>query len=171
MDVVNSIYHPALILTVRMDEASQHYFNTLRALHFPPERNFLKAHLTLFHKLPVTTDAVNLIRSVAAAPFTMQVTGLLHLGAGVAFGLESEALKRLHSDVVKLFKADLSPQDRQGFRAHVTIQNKTSPEVATKLLTELSPQFTPFEVRALGLDLWEYLGGPWAHKAFIAFNK
>ena len=27
-------------------------FDRLRELHFPPERNYLSAHLTLFHKLP-----------------------------------------------------------------------------------------------------------------------
>jgi hypothetical protein len=41
-----------LILTLQMDERSQERFDRLRELHFPPERNYLSAHLTLFHKLP-----------------------------------------------------------------------------------------------------------------------
>jgi len=41
-----------LILTLKLDEESQAFFDKQRALYFPPERNFLKAHLTLFHQLP-----------------------------------------------------------------------------------------------------------------------
>ena len=38
----------------------------------------------------------------------------------------------------------LTAQDRQGFRAHVTIQNKVTPEVARSTLAALSAVFTPF---------------------------
>ncbi|WP_208644854.1 2'-5' RNA ligase family protein [Mucilaginibacter kameinonensis] len=41
-----------LILTLRLDEESQAFFDEMRKRHFPQERNFLKAHLTLFHQLP-----------------------------------------------------------------------------------------------------------------------
>lgn len=41
-----------LILTLAMDERSQERFDRLRETHFPPERNHLSAHLTLFHRLP-----------------------------------------------------------------------------------------------------------------------
>jgi hypothetical protein len=41
-----------LILTLRMDDLSQQGFNRLREEHFPKARNFIPAHLTLFHKLP-----------------------------------------------------------------------------------------------------------------------
>jgi hypothetical protein len=46
-----------LILTLRMDERSQERFDRLRETHFPPERNYLRAHLTLFHKLPGEREA------------------------------------------------------------------------------------------------------------------
>jgi hypothetical protein len=32
-----------LILTLQMDERSQDHFDGLRELHFPPERNYLRA--------------------------------------------------------------------------------------------------------------------------------
>ena len=41
-----------LILTLTLDEATQAYFNDLRRQHFPPNINYLAAHLTLFHHLP-----------------------------------------------------------------------------------------------------------------------
>ncbi len=40
-----------LILTLKMDDRSQERFDRLRELYFPPERNYLSAHLTMFHKL------------------------------------------------------------------------------------------------------------------------
>ena len=40
-----------------MDDSSQVHFDRLRELHFPPERNYLSAHLTLFHKLPGEREA------------------------------------------------------------------------------------------------------------------
>ncbi|RZJ63407.1 MAG: 2'-5' RNA ligase family protein [Flavobacterium sp.] len=170
MEITNTLYEPALIVTVQMDEASQNYFNALRTQYFPPERNFLNAHLTLFHKLPDTPETAAQVASVAATPFTIQVRGLINLGAGVAFRIESEILKRLRSDLARLFKDDLSAQDRQGFRGHITVSNKTRAELARKLLAELSLDFKPFEVNALGLDLWRYLGGSWEHIDFIAFR-
>jgi len=170
MEITSKLYEPALILTVRMDEASQNYFNVLRTQYFPPERNFLNAHLTMFHKLPDTPEVPAKVASAVGAPFTMQITGLINLGAGVAFRIESEILKRLRSDLVILFIDDLSAQDRQGFRSHITVSNKTSAEIARKLLEELYLDFKPFEVRALGLDIWRYLGGPWQHIDFIAFR-
>jgi len=39
------------ILTAEMDDDSFAWLAGLRRRHFPPERNFLPAHLTLFHRL------------------------------------------------------------------------------------------------------------------------
>ncbi|WP_442591369.1 2'-5' RNA ligase family protein [Pedobacter sp. AW31-3R] len=164
-------YEPALILTLRMDEASALYFDGLRQLHFPPERNFLKAHLTLFHKLPEDAGLLERLSVVDFAGFEMEVTGLINLGAGVAFRLESEELLRLRHRLMELFEFGLSAQDSQGFRGHVTVQNKTSPEQARTLLAELSAGFKPFRVQALGLDIWYYLGGPWAHAGYYPFGS
>jgi 2'-5' RNA ligase len=159
-----------LILTLRLDEASHLFFDELRERHFPRERNFLKAHLTLFHKLPDTAATVGVIKSLTLAPFEMRVTGLINLGAGVAYRLESLELSLLHKALSTKFSDNLSAQDKQGFRGHITIQNKTSPVVAKALLTELANEFEPFTVYALGLDLWRYLGGPWAHKDYFPFT-
>jgi hypothetical protein len=41
-----------LILTLKMDRESFSRFEGLRQAHFPPHRNFIPAHLTLFHHLP-----------------------------------------------------------------------------------------------------------------------
>lgn len=153
-----------------MDDVSQAYFDALRVEHFPTERNFLKAHLTLFHKLPDTAETVDILADLTVSPFAVNVTSLINLGAGVAFRLEGAELNMLRGYLSKAFSEHLSPQDKQGFRGHVTVQNKTSPEIARALLARLSEDFTPFEVGAVGIDLWYYLGGPWEHKQFFPFR-
>ncbi|MDB5020613.1 MAG: 2-5 ligase family protein [Pedobacter sp.] len=159
-----------LILTLRLDEASQHFFDALRKCHFPPERNFLQAHLTIFHKLPDEEETVDLIASLNIRPFELQVIGLINLGAGVAYRLESSALMQLHQTLTAKFNEHLSLQDKQGFRPHITIQNKTNPNAAKALLAELTVAFQTFTASASGLDLWRYLGGPWAHKQNFPFS-
>jgi hypothetical protein len=159
----------SLILTLRLDPVSQSFFDALRERHFPASRNFLKAHLTLFHKLPDKIETIERLNSLSFPQIDLQVSGLINLGAGVAYKVESNALKQLHKILSTEFRDYLSPQDKQGFRAHITIQNKTSPQAAKALLEELSLDFQTFTVKAVGLDLWEYLNGPWVHNAYFAF--
>lgn len=42
------------ILTLHLDPTAQSRFEALRQRHYPPERNQIPAHLTLFHTLPDT---------------------------------------------------------------------------------------------------------------------
>lgn len=41
-----------LVLTLTLDRASQAFLTNLRAKYFPPHRNHLHAHVTLFHAIP-----------------------------------------------------------------------------------------------------------------------
>ena len=41
-----------LILTLMLDEGTQAWLDALRRAQFPPERNLVPAHVTLFHALP-----------------------------------------------------------------------------------------------------------------------
>lgn len=154
-----------LILTLKMDERSQKRFDRLRERHFPPERNYLSAHLTLFHKLPgeheavISADLQELCRH--QRPFTLNATGLRFLGRGVAYELSSPGLTTLRRGLAERWGPWLGPQDRQGFKPHVTVQNKVSPERARTLHGQLQAGFSPFEVRGTGLSLWRYLDGPW----------
>ncbi|MEO3407538.1 2'-5' RNA ligase family protein [Mucilaginibacter sp. CAU 1740] len=150
-----------LILTLRFDEAGQDFFDGERKKYFPPERNFLAAHLTLFHQLPDEPATFEYLDGIRQQPFPLEVTGLLFLGAGVAYHLESPILMALHKALSGHFQPNLIPQDRQPFRPHVTIQNKVLPETAKALFAMLRTDFHPVLVNATGLSLWRYLGGPW----------
>ena len=41
-----------LILTLALDAATQSWLESMRRAHFPPARNLVPAHVTLFHALP-----------------------------------------------------------------------------------------------------------------------
>ena len=154
-----------LILTLRMDDLSQKGFDRLREEHFPRARNFIPAHLTLFHKLPgdrrreISQALKDLCHQ--QAPFSPTATGLIFMGRGVGYRLESPTLQSVRKHLADQWWSWLGAQDRQGFRPHVTVQNKVAPEEARALHRSLEGTFAPFEVGAEGLMLWRYLGGPW----------
>jgi 2'-5' RNA ligase len=164
----------ALILTLTLDARSQIFFNAQRRRYFPPERNFLDAHLTLFHHLPGTREAeictTLAARSAEQAPLALPVTGLMYLGRGVAYALDNPALRDLHRTLQAEWTADLTPQDRQGLRPHVTIQNKVDAIKARALHTQLTAEFEPFEATGTGLALWAYRNGPWEELASWTFG-
>lgn len=162
----------SFILTLRLDEASQDFFEKLRQAHFPPERNLIAAHLTLFHHLPESSDVLVTVGQAAKAlqVFPVEVTGLRSLGRGVAYTLSSPVLLELHRLLVSSLEEYLIPQDRQRFMPHVVVQNKVSGEAARGLLHDLKCGFSPWTAHAHGLDLWQYLGGPWQHKFAFDFN-
>lgn len=164
----------ALIVTLQMEPQAAARFTALRRAHFPPERNWLDAHVTLFHALP--TEALNrVLRDIAevagaTVAFGMSVDRLLFLGRGVAYGILSREASSIRSDLAARWDTLLSRQDRNWHgRLHVTVQNKVDPAVAKALHAELDREFVPHEIRALGLQIWAYVGGPWEPVATLPF--
>ena len=152
-----------LILTVSINQDASDYFNLLRQKHFPPSRNYIGAHLTMFHALPNEDNVVNLMETISAKQktFPLVITDIVSIGKGVAYKIESPELMQLHKFLQNKWKPFLPPQDQQKLWPHITVQNKVLPQQAKELLLELKESFTPFEVTAKGLQLWEYLNGPW----------
>ena len=156
---------PPLILTLALHPDDQARFDRLRTLHFPAERNMIPAHVTLFHHLPgADIDAIQdtLARECTALPaFPVEAAGLRFLGRGVAYELQAAELLALRGRLARAWQDWLTPQDAQGYRPHVTVQNKARPEDARALRDAMQAGFAPFSVRAEGVLLWHYLGGPW----------
>ncbi len=162
-----------LILTLGLDAEGFARIDALRRAHFPPERNHLRAHLTLFHHLPgdrLTEVTETLAAAADRPPLALQVSGVRSLGRGVAFEIASPELLRLRADLAARFRAHLTPQDAQGFRPHVTVQNKVSGDDARALKAELEAGFTPWPALGESLLLHRYLGGPWALEAEVPFR-
>ncbi len=154
-----------LILTLALDPATQQFFDDLRTRYFPPERNFLRAHCTLFHTLPGSEQAAieDDLHATAAGlqPLPLQVAEVKFIGKGVAYSIHCPQAKSLHQALQRRWMHWLNPQDAQGLWPHVTVQNKVQPDVARKTHAVLAAGFTPFSGLATGLNLWEYRGGPW----------
>jgi 2'-5' RNA ligase superfamily len=89
----------------------------------------------------------------------------------VAYELASPELSALRRGLARNWEPWLGAQDRQGFKPHVTVQNKVSPERARILRQELQATFTPFEIEGLGLSLWRYLGGRWERAGTYLFGS
>jgi hypothetical protein len=152
-------------MTALFGKADQAWFDDLRRAHFPPERNQLAAHLTMFHHLPpsaadelkhrLTLESRNVPRPEArlAAPYS--------LGRGVAYRIDSRALADVRARIAEAFTGLLTPQDQAGWRAHVTVQNKVEPAAAKALLATLLREFEPRPLTIVGLATYWYRGGPW----------
>jgi 2'-5' RNA ligase len=156
---------PPLVLTLKLDESSFDYLDRLRQQYFPPQRNFLKAHLTLFHALPGSQKA-SIGKTLQEFCSSISLLHLLfsqlrYLGQGVAIEVDCPQLKQLRLRLQETWKMWLSPQDRQGYRPHVTIQNKVMSDEARQLYEQLESEWQPFNGYGEGLLLWHYQGGPW----------
>ena len=90
-----------------------------------------------------------------------RIGGLINLGQGVAYRIESPELEAIRGRLADAFATMLTPQDRAGWRPHVTIQNKVTPAEAKALLAKLSAEFAPRPLVIAGLASWWYRGGPW----------
>lgn len=163
-----------LILTARFDADTEAWLEALRRTHFPPERNLIPAHVTLFHALPgENLDAVIDALAHASAATQVGTVGIgppRSLGRGVALEVAAPELARLRARLVREWEPTLTRQDSQGWRPHATVQNKVSPEAARALLARLQAELAPREGSATGLRLWHYRGGPWEPAAEFLFT-
>ncbi|WP_219898742.1 2'-5' RNA ligase family protein [Phormidesmis priestleyi] len=154
-----------LVLTLKLDAIAFDSLNLLRQQHFPPKRNFLPAHVTLFHALPGDQELA--IRQTLqtlcqqTSRLSVRFPTLRSLGGGVAIEIESPKLIQVRNQLAQGWSGWLSAQDRQGYRPHVTIQNKVTSDEARGLYERLSQVWQPIEGSGEGLLLWHYRGGPW----------
>ncbi|MEO7504222.1 MAG: 2'-5' RNA ligase family protein [Sphingomicrobium sp.] len=163
----------ALIVTADFLPADLAALDKLRRAHFPPERNLLPAHLTLFHALPPSAEAElkrHLARLAAEAAPVAMLDPPYSLGQGVAFRVRSAALDAIRADLADHFHGSLTAQDAAAWRAHVTIQNKVKPADAQALLADLLRDFRPRPLGIAALALHRYLGGPWQRLGRFPFR-
>lgn len=152
-----------LILTAAFDPASARLFQELRDRYFPPRLNIVPAHLSLFHQLPGEAHAAILgaLRAEPVAVLSFTAGDLRFLGRGVAVEILCPELVAVRKGLATRWADWLTPQDRQGFRAHVTVQNKVSSDEARSTMEGLSGRFAGLAGTIVGFDLWHYRGGPW----------
>jgi hypothetical protein len=158
------------ILTAELDDESFAWLDGLRREHFPPERNLLRAHLTLFHRLsPAQWGRLGGF-DIPSAPVAILVDSPALLGSSVAMRIRSTGLERLRAAARLEMGGQFSRQDNQPWRPHVTVQNKVSADAARRLHLVLTNDFVKRAGVATGLLVWEYLGGPWKLAERIGFG-
>ena len=163
----------AIIVTATFGNGDNGWLQELRRTHYPPERNRVPAHLTLFRQLPPSLEgelATRLARLAAARPPLASLAGLMDLGEGTALRIESEELIRIRDELAEVFHGLLTPQDAAPWRPHVTIQNKVSPREARALQERLRTTFQPRPLAIRALAAWRYRDGPWEPMREWAFR-
>ena len=153
-----------IIVTATFGPGDDGWLQQLRQAHYPADRNRVPAHLTLFHQLPPSLEtelSARLAAATAAPPPPAKVAGLIDLGEGTAFRVDSPALEAIREALADAFHGLLMPQDLAPWRPHVTIQNKVAPREAKALRRQLSATFEPRPLQIRALASWRYLDGPW----------
>lgn len=156
-----------IIVTAQLAKADQSWANTVRRRYFPPERNHVDAHITLFHHLPPLhlPEIKTQLSGLAGLyrPPIARIDDVMLLARGVAYHVQSDALMHARMVLANAFTGLLIPQDQAKPRLHITIQNKVDAKVARTLHQSLTKEFTPRGIGITGLSAFYYRGGPWDH--------
>lgn len=172
--------HP-LILCLKLDKATQTFLTDLRTKHFPSNRNYLAAHVTLFHAIPAhrysELDSHLHLLSASEKGWEVFVGEPKKMGTkGVMVTVRDRphgSIERIHTDLqrwlqrgVREEKDRLTDQDaRRPGKAHVTILNKAEDEQQVeRCLQEVAETFEGLKQpgdkygqqkgRAIGLEMW-----------------
>ena len=163
----------ALIVTAELAPTDFAWLDRMRRENYPPDRNRLPAHLTIFHALPPSAEREVRTRLAEAADRPKpraRIEGLMDLGGGVAFRVVSPDLDCVREELACGMHGLLGAQDAAGWRPHITIQNKVPPKVARTLIAKLKQGFGPKPLAIGGLGLHRYLEGPWEQIASHTFG-
>ena len=163
-----------IIITAEMGRPDQAWANGLRRAHFPADRNFIDAHITLFHHLPPghLPEIKSRLAALVADNATpaAQLTDVMLLGNVVAFRVDSPELLAMRAELADAFQGLLVPQDQVPPKLHITVQNKVDPPVAKALQAHLSETFRPRPLVISGFAAHYYRGGPWEQIGRWAFR-
>lgn len=162
------------IVTAELPDDVFAWADSLRRDHFPPERNWLKAHVTLFHAFApsLREELRGMLGSIAAEhpPPRAELDGLMNLGRGTAIALRSPEMLAIRAAIADRFHGALTKQDSHPSRLHITIQNKVEPAAAKLLQAELGPNIPKRRFAFTGLGLHLYLNPHWEEQQVWRFR-
>ncbi len=143
-------------------------------MHFPPERNHIAAHVTLFHAFaPSLREELRGVLGQLSAEYSApraRMEGLLNLGRGTALAIRCPAMLEIRGRIADHFHGALTLQDQHTPRLHITIQNKVTPQEARALQAELGPALQPRDFAFAGLGLHLYLNPQWEAQGVWRFR-
>lgn len=162
-----------LLITAELPGNILKWADALRKAHYPPERNRLAAHVTLFHALPPSAEGEirALLGELARRETPMaEISGIMDLGHGTALAVESAGMLALHEHIAEHLHGVLSPRDGHAPRLHITIQNKVDKAAASALQAELKGNLRPYRFRFKGLALHAWETGLWRNIRSYSFR-
>ena len=162
-----------LIVLAELGSTDFAWLQELRRRHYPPDRNRVPAHLTVFRSLPPSAEAEvrrSLARAASNAAPRAAIGGIVSLDRGVALRVESPGLELVRGHLADEFRGLLSAQDRGPWTPHVTIQNKAEPKKAANLARRMREGFEARPLKIRGLGLVQYLEGSWRPLASWRFR-
>ena len=105
-----------IIITAEMGKADQAWANGLRRAHFPAERNYLDAHITLFHHLPPShlSEIKSRLATLASQcpPPAARLSEVMLLGRSVAYRIDSPELLAIRDELAADLQGLLIPWAR-----------------------------------------------------------
>ncbi|PRP82207.1 phosphoesterase HXTX [Planoprotostelium fungivorum] len=177
-----------LVITIAWDENTHEKLTGLRKQYFPPKINYLNAHLTLFHDVPLPpSTAIDHIKRCCSSysQFPIRFNRVFPMGQrgeiksenelnerGVAVSAYADQIIGIHRDLQDLWWDHLGQQDQRKLSPHVTICNKVTPEAAAEIYNEVEKMWEPHRGWVTGIDVWEYLeDGSWRFEGKVEFKK
>ena len=161
------------VLTLELDGESFARLNELRRRYYPPERNNVPAHLTLFRQLPGERgrEIKALLKQIAdkQRPIEAGRGELKLIERGVAVFVRSPQLLSLRDMLANEWEPWLGDLDR-AFQPHITLQNNVSESEARRTLREITATFRSPSIRGEAFRLWRYRDGPWEDVRLFRFR-
>jgi hypothetical protein len=161
-----------LLITAELPPDVFAWADGLRRAHYP-ECNRLGAHVTLFHALPGSAEGEvqRLLAEAAAQPAPeARIAGLMDLGRGTAFAVDSPAMVALHARMAERLHGLVQQKDARPLRLHITVQNKVARAEARALQAALAQQLPHLRFRFRGLGLSHWRDQLWRMARLYAFR-
>ena len=162
-----------LLITAELPAGVFAWAEGLRRAHYPPERNRLGAHVTLFHALPPSAEGEvrRLLGEIAARPAPeAAIVGLMDLGQGTALSVDSPQMVAIHTELAERLHGLIQQQDARVLRLHITVQNKVPRAEAKALQAELAASLAPRAFRFRGLALSHWRDALWRQAQLYPFR-
>jgi hypothetical protein len=162
-----------LLITAELPPTLFAWADAIRRAHYPPERNRMAAHVTLFHGLPPSAEST--VRALLGEmanrpPPEAWITGVMDLGDGTAFALDSQDLAALHEEMAERLHGLVQQRDARTLRPHITVQAKVGATDARALQAELARDLPGASFRFRGLLLSQWRDELWRPAQFYRFR-
>ncbi|MDG2005271.1 MAG: 2'-5' RNA ligase family protein [Novosphingobium sp.] len=164
-----------LLVTAELPADILEWSDSLRRAHYPPERNRLQAHVTLFHGLPPSARAEvhDLLIATAGEAKSPEacISGVMDLGRGTALAIDSCGMIELHERLAESLHGLIQQKDARELRLHITVQNKVERSQAKALQAELAATFRSQGFRFRGFGFYGWDGILWNFERLYSFRR